>query len=147
VADVLEVATTQLLELRHYDAIFERELLRVAEDLRRPRRGVPWRRANAYRSLARRVQSLVVESAEVVERTENAVRFAGDLYLARIHRAAMERFRIDVWQAGLLRRQETAADVATLLHSDATARLGHLLEATILLLILFEIVMAIVGAA
>lgn len=143
VADVLEVATTQLLELRHYDAVFERELLHVADELRRPGRHAPWRRARAYRALARRVQRLVVESAEVVERTENAVHFTGDLYLARVHRAAVERFRIEVWQASVLRRQETAAHVAELLHSDANARLGHVLEGSILALIVLEIVMAV----
>jgi hypothetical protein len=147
VADVLEVATAQLLELRHYDAVFEREILTVAEELGRRRRRPPWRTAKAYRALARRVQRLVVQSAEVVERTENAVRFAGDLYLARVHRAAVDRFRIGVWQASVLRRQQTAADVAGLLHSDATSQLGHVLEGSILVLILVEIALALLRAA
>lgn len=143
VADVLEVASAQLLELRWYDAVFERELLTVTEALSRPRAGLAWRFFGRYGRILRRVQHLVVESAEVVERVDAAVRVVGDLWLARVYRAAVERFRIPEGQADVRRRREAAADVASLLRHEASSALGHVLEASIVALIVFELVMAV----
>jgi hypothetical protein len=143
VADVLEVVSAQLLEFRYYDAIFEDELLRVTDLLGRPRAALGWLFVGRYAAVTRRVQHLVVESTEFVERVENAVRVVGDLYLARIYRAAVERFRIPAWQAGVLRRQQAAAQVAELLRSEASETLAHVLEASILALIVLEIALAL----
>jgi hypothetical protein len=67
----------------------------------------------------------------------------GDLYLARIHRAASELMRIPAWEAGVVRRRTAAADVARLLRDEASAALGHVLEASILVLIVLEVVLAL----
>jgi hypothetical protein len=143
VADVLELAAAQLLEFRYYDALFEEELLRVTALLGRPRAALAWLFVGRYSRVTRRVQHMVVESAEFVERVENAVRVVGDLYLSRLYRAAVERFRIPVWEAGVLRRQHAAAQVAELLRSEANTALAHILEASILGLIVLEIVLAL----
>ncbi|HEU4396018.1 MAG TPA: hypothetical protein VFS92_10670, partial [Planctomycetota bacterium] len=142
VADVLEMATAQLLEFRYYDALFEGELLRMTALLRRPRAATAWLFVGRYGRVARRLQEMVLETTEFVERVENAVRVVGDLYLARLHRAAVERFRIPAWEAGVLRRQRAASEVATMLRDEAQAALGHALEATIVALILLEIGLA-----
>ncbi|MCC7139291.1 MAG: hypothetical protein IT460_12790 [Planctomycetes bacterium] len=143
VADVLEVASAQLLELRYYDDLFERELLHVTGLLSRPRAGLAWLFLRRYGKILRRVQNLVVESAEVFERVDNALRVVGDLWLARVYRAAVERFRIPAWQADVARRQRAAADVAGLLREEASSMLGHVLETSIVGLIVFEILMAV----
>ena len=143
VAHVLELATAQLLEFRYYDARFEGEILEVARSLSRPRAGLAWLAFGRYGRVLRRVQDLVVDSAEFGTRVANAVRIVGDLHLARIHRAASERFRIPEWQEGVHRREQTAVQVATMLRSESSVLLGHVLEASILVLILFEIVMAL----
>ncbi len=143
VAHVLELATAQLLEFRYYDARFEGEILDVAQRLSRPRAGLAWLAFGRYGRILRRVQDLVVDSAEFGTRVANAVRIVGDLHLARIHRAATERFRIPEWQEGVRRREETAVQVATMLRSESSVLLGHVLEAAILVLILFEILMAL----
>lgn len=144
VADVLEAANAQLLELRWYDGVFERELLEVMRLLGQPR--PPILRLFSTRSarVARRVRSLIVESLEVVERAENAVRVVGDLYLARIYRSAFERFRITEWKSGVQSLRDSAAEVASLLRSEANATLGHLLETTVVVLIVLELVLAAV---
>jgi hypothetical protein len=139
--DVLELVSAQLLEFRYYDDLFERELLEGSRALGRRRRGLPFLSGRAGRDL-RRLQHLVVESLEFVESVENAVRVVGDLYLARVYRAAVERFRIPAWQAGVVRRQQAAVQVAGMLRSEASAALGHWLEGTILALILLEILLA-----
>ncbi len=144
VADVLEMASAQLLELRFYDDLFEKELVRVAELLGRPRAAYEWLLVGRYGQVTRRVQRLVVDSVEFVARVENAVRVVGDLYLARVYRAAVERFRIREWTAEVLTRQEVAARVSGLLHDESHSALGHVLELTVILLIVLEIVLAFV---
>jgi len=143
VADVLELATAQLLEFRSYDAVFERELLAVTEGLRRRTRRFAWPYLGRTHRLARRLHRLVIESTEFVERVENAVTVVGDLFLARIHRAAVERFRIAQWQAGVLRRERAALEVAGLLKNEADTSLGHLLEGSIIALIVLEMAIAL----
>lgn len=143
VADVLELAAAQLLELRLYDELFEKELVGVAELLGRPRAAFAWLFIGRYSRVARRIQHRVVNSVEFMARVDNAVRVAGDLYLARIYRAAVERFRLREWSAEVLRRQEVAARVSGLLHDEADSALGHVLEFTIVFLIVFEIWMAL----
>jgi hypothetical protein len=139
---VLELATAQLLEFRYYDALTERQVLSVTELLGR-RSIASWLRPGRFAAVARRVQGMVVETAEFVERVENAVRVVGDLYLARVYRAAVERFRLRAWQADILRRQQTSAQVAGLLWDETATRLGHVLEAMILALIVVEIALAV----
>jgi hypothetical protein len=143
VVAVVELALMQLLEFRYYDALFERELLRVYPLIEEPRQRFWWLFAGKYTDLTRRVQHLVVESAEFVERAENAVKVIGDFYLARVYRAALERFRVPEWEASVVRRAELASDVAGLLRTEAQGTLGIVLEASIVLLILFEIVWAL----
>ncbi|MGH7544625.1 MAG: hypothetical protein ACREKI_00420, partial [Gemmatimonadota bacterium] len=104
VVAVVELALMQLLEFRYYDALFERELLRVYPLIEEPRRRLWWLFRGRYADLTRRVQHLVVESAEFVERAENAVKVIGDFYLARVYRAALERFRVPEWEASVVRR-------------------------------------------
>jgi hypothetical protein len=142
VADVLELVSAQLLELRYYDALTERQLLSITDMLgRRP--FVAGFQPGRFAAIARRVQGMVVETAEFVERVENALRVVGDMHLARLYRAAVERFRLRAWQADIARRQQTAAQVSGLLWSETTTRLGHVLEATIVALIVLEVAMAL----
>ncbi|HVG94686.1 MAG TPA: hypothetical protein VND21_09575, partial [Planctomycetota bacterium] len=142
VAHVLEVASAQLLEFRYYDAVFGEEILRVAAEVSRPRAGLAWLFLGRYGRVLRRVQNLVVETTEFVERVDNAVRVVGDLYLARVYRAAVERLRIPAWQADVEGRKSTAAQVAAMLRTEASGTFGHVLEATIVLLIVLEIGLA-----
>jgi hypothetical protein len=142
VPDVLEVATAQLLEFRYYDALFEAELLAVTEELGRVRGALRMPGFGRSRRLALRLQRLVVETIEFVERVENAMRVVGDLYLARIYRAAVERFRIPAWQADVVRRETAALQVAGLLRDEASKTVAHVLEGSIVALIVLEIVLA-----
>ena len=58
--------------------------------------------------------------------------------------AAVERFRIPAWQADVLRRGTAALQVAGLLRDEASKSLAHLLEGSIVALIVLEIVLAFV---
>lgn len=146
VPDLLEYATSQLLELRYYDDLFDRELQTIYRELGRvKRRRIPAMLFHPYGKLARRVQERFLELAEFTERVDNAVKVVGDFYLARVYSEAVERFRIPAWQRSIDRKQHLVMQVYELLKGDVEVRRASILETTIIVLIVLEIVMALTG--
>lgn len=145
IPDLLELATAQLLELRYYDALLDRELHAIYDELERkvaPMVAVFTRR---YRRLQRRTAALLLDISEMIERLENAVKIVGDFYLARVYQAAVRRFRLDRWQDAVLRKQKLLADVNELIGDAADTNRSELLEIVVILLIAFEILAAFRG--
>jgi hypothetical protein len=142
IPDLLEFATAHLLELRYYDALLDRELRAIYNeiDARRPTPNVFTRR---YLKLQRRTAALLLEISEMTEQLENAVKIVGDFYLARLYQSAVRRFRLPAWQDTVLRKQKLLSGVNELLNDAADTRRSELLELTVILLILWEILYAI----
>ena len=147
VADVLEVANAQLLELRVYDALLDRELPRVydvaAEVQRRP---VILGRGR-YARAANQMRGLVAEVTEIAEKVDNALKVTEDVYLARIYTSALELFRVPSLAASIDRKLALIRDTYTALYDEAVATRAEWLEAAIVLLIVLEIVLAILAGA
>ncbi|MFL5261887.1 MAG: hypothetical protein ACJ79L_05730, partial [Anaeromyxobacteraceae bacterium] len=141
IPDLLEFATAHLLELRYYDALLDRELHDIYDEIE-ARSGRPRVFTRRYARLQRRTAALLLELSEMIERLENAVKIIGDFYLARVYRSAVRRFRLPAWQESVLRKQELLAGVNTLLSDAADTRRGELLEITVILLISWEILYA-----
>ncbi len=141
---VLEFANAQLLELRYYDAILDGELPRMydAIEAARRKRGVfPGRR---FAGPLSRLQTVVADTTEVVEQAENALKVTDDVYLARVHSAALEIFRGRAWRSGIDRKLAILRDAYTMLNHEAQAARSETLEMAIVLLIVAEIVMALI---
>jgi hypothetical protein len=142
IADLLEFATAHLLELRYYDALLDRELGPIYGEMEGGR-GLQRLFTRRWARLQRRTAALLLELSEMIERLENGVKIVGDFYLARVYLAAVRRFRLPAWQEDVLRKQRLLADVNRLLNDAADIRRGELLETTIILLILWEILWAV----
>jgi hypothetical protein len=144
VADVLEVANAQLLELRYYDDLLDDELPRMydrVKEARRTFRGLSRRR---YAGLARDLYTLVAEVTETTERVDNALKVTEDVYLARIYGAALELYRVPAWAAAVDRKLSIIRDTYTALYDEAATARSEILEVGILLLIILEVVLALV---
>ena len=139
---ILEFANAQLLELRFYDAMLDKELTRmydrIAEARARPRRFVRQR----FTHLLTRLQSIVAASTELVERAENSLKVTDDVYLARVYSAALEIFRARAWRAGIDRKLAIIRDTYAMLNAESQAARGEALEIAIVLLFVLEIVLA-----
>lgn len=142
IPDILEFATSQLLEFRYFDDLLDQELNRIYDEVEEA--GSRWWALfwSPYGKLARRLMRQIVDITEFTERVENSLKVVGDFYLARIYRSAVRRFRLSAWQESVDRKQEIAAQVYALLKGEIDNRRNTLLEATIVLLIVFEIAMA-----
>ena len=143
VADVLEVANAQLLELRYYDALLDEELPRIYEqaaDVRR--RGAALLRR--YARAANQMRALVAEITQITEKVDNALKVTEDVYLARIYSSALDLFRVRHWAASIDRKLSLIRDTYTALYDEAVATRAEVLELAIVMLIVLEIVLAFV---
>jgi hypothetical protein len=143
IPDLLELATAHLLELRYYDGLIDRELGLIYDEIGAGR-SIGDIFTRRHLKLQRRTAARLLELSETVERLENAVKIVGDFYLARLYQSALRRFRLPAWQESVLRKQKLLAEVNGLLTDAADTRRGELLEVTIILLILWEILYALV---
>jgi hypothetical protein len=144
IPDILEICNAQLLELRYYDDQLDTELASIYDEIqrRRPRRWYSILRS-PYRALARRVLATVLEMSEFIERVENSLKIIGDFYLAKVYEAGVRRLRISAWQASVTRKQQMLANVYQWLKGEVDTDRSLTLEATIVVLIIAEILMAI----
>jgi hypothetical protein len=137
--DVLEFALTQLLEFRYYDDLLDRRLASVYDAIEAGRERV-WR--DRFGKVMREANTRFLEFSEFTERVDNSLKAVGDFYLATVFRGAVRRFRIPDWQGSVTRKMNTLAQVSGLLQGEMNVRRSHLLEAIVILLILFEVVSA-----
>ena len=143
VADVLEIANAQLLEMRYYDELLDDELPRMYDLVENARRGVGLFSARRYATLARRLYGLVAEVTELTEKADNALQVTEDVYLARIYAAALDLFRVRTVGAAVDRKLSIIRDTYTALYDEASGGRSELLEIAILVLILVEVVLAV----
>ena len=135
VADVLEVANAQLLEMRTYD-----ELPRMYGLVQFTRRAVNILLPRRFADLARRLYTLV---AEVTEKVDNALQVTKDVYLARIYASVLNLFRVRTVSAAVNRKLAIIRDTYAALYDEASSSRAGLMEFLILLLIAVEIVLAL----
>jgi len=144
VADVLEMANAQLLEIRTYDEMLDAELPRMRDLVEAARRRMNLLASRRYARLARRLYTLVAEVSELTERVDNALQVTEDVYLARVYAAAMELFRVSNVSAAVDRKLAIIRETYTALHSEAAGARAEVLEIAILVLIAVEIVLSLV---
>lgn len=144
VADVLEVANAQLLEMRYYDELLDDELPRMYDHVEETRRTGAWRAPQRFGALARRLYALVAEVTELTEKVDNALQVTEDVYLARIYASALDLLRVPRLSAAVDRKLSIIRDTYAALYDEASVRRGELLEIIIVVLIMIEIVMALI---
>jgi len=145
VVSVLEFANLQLLEMRFLDEKLDRSLDRAYETLQTPRLWTALRMPGRARREMHGVAQMQVDGAILFERVSNALKLLGDQYLARVHRTATQRFRLNEWNAGILRKLDTLDSIHQKLHDHASTQRMEVLEWIIIVLIAFSIVMPFVG--
>lgn len=145
VADVLEIANAQLLEMRTYDEALDAELPRTRETIEAARNLAKLLAARRYARLARQLHTLVAEVSELTERVDNALQVTEDVYLARVYAAAIDLFRVPAVTAAVDRKLASIRETYTALHSEAAGGRAEVLEIAILALIAIEIVLSLIG--
>jgi hypothetical protein len=143
--DVIEFANLQLLEFRQIDARLQ-DRLDAAYDLIHPlSRSRSW--LPFWRTHMRPLRDLLDmrnEANAVFQRTTNVLKLVGDQYLARLYQGLNTRLHLKDWSESIQHNLDVAERTHEILYSQGATYRTELLEAVIILLIAFEIVMAFV---
>jgi hypothetical protein len=143
VVDIIEIANAQLLEMRYYDELLDAELVTMYDLVANARGGLSLLASRRAARLARSLYGLVAEVTELTERVENSLQVTEDVYLARIYGAALDLFRVPRLSDAVDRKLSIIRDTYTALYDEASSRRAELLELAIVVLIVFEIVLAL----
>jgi hypothetical protein len=135
---VMELANLQLAELEAYDRILDDSLERAYRDLTsRPIRG----RTTTLRGL----REIRIDLTRFSDELSNITKFFGDWHLARIYENISARFHLADWHKTIDGKLKTLDDLYQLLNHDQTNRWMLMLEVTIVLLFIVDLVILFLG--
>lgn len=147
VADLLEFAKAQLLELRYYDDLLDGELTQLYTALEGAPKGLTSGsvlfgrgRSRRTRELMRRMMELIVEITEFTGRIENALKVTHDYYYVRIYTGAQTLFRMKEWSESIGHKMDVLSQHYQLLSDESTSQRFIWIDTLILLLIAIEII-------
>jgi len=136
--EIVELANSQLLEFRYHDELLEAELTRLYADLQQPR----WshRFAGRRRTLASfRAQTLMIDVNDLTDHLENAVKFTGDAYAARLFSIVGARLGLDHWKRSVEDRLKTLDEIRRFAVEQSGAAQANLLELVIVAILVLEL--------
>ncbi|GAC1443331.1 MAG: hypothetical protein NVSMB59_07670 [Vulcanimicrobiaceae bacterium] len=139
--DILEFANTQLVELRTYDARLDAELHTIYT--LEPKRPTSRFGRRVAQDAADRLRYLIVDIAELTDRSSNALKITGDAYYARLYRGAAGRLGLNDWQKQIDSKLETVDEMYRFFTDQAQAARSEFLEVVIIALIAIEIVLGV----
>jgi hypothetical protein len=139
IADILEFANAQLLELRYYDHIAGRELDLIYESISAKGALSIWK-IKKYEGLAAKVIKTITELTEITEKIDSAVKVTADVYYAKIYMSALSLLRVKEWEDSIKKKLDIASNVYDMLYREIANKRIELLEIAIVILIAFEII-------
>ncbi|MBV8637208.1 MAG: hypothetical protein JO322_03930 [Candidatus Eremiobacteraeota bacterium] len=142
IGDILEFANSQLLELRTYDALLDRELdtIYASQSGSRARSSLSGRRESES---AASIRYIIVDVLELIDRSSNALKVVGDAYYARIYRAAASRLGLTDWQSQIDSKLASVRDMYQFLVDQARSRRDEFMEIIVIVLIAIEVVIGV----
>jgi hypothetical protein len=135
---IMELANLQLAELEAYDRILDDALERSYRDLGE-------RRLRSRGDILRELRELRIDLARFNDELSNITKFFGDWHLARIYEKISLRFHLGDWHRTIDGKLKTLDDLYQLLKHDQTNRWMMILEATIVLLFVIDLVILVLG--
>ena len=142
--DIFEFANSQLLEFRYYDQLLDLQLGRIYPQLQH-QRWFDTLVGGRYIRAAKDLHALFIDVNEITDKTQNALKLVGDIYAARVFNLAAARLGLDRWKASVEDKLETLDDIYRFAVEQVSIARGHLLELTIILILIFELVLFFLG--
>lgn len=137
---IMELANLQLAELEAYDRILDEALERSYRDL-----GERRFRTRSRSDVLRELRDIRIDLARFNDELSNITKFFGDWHLARIYENISARFHLGEWHRSIDRKLHTLDDLYTLLKHDQNNLWMLILEATVVLLFVIDLVILFMG--
>jgi hypothetical protein len=141
IEEILEFANSQLLELRTYDALLDRELDGIYK--MQPGETARSLRGRREAEQAATLRYLIVDVLELTDRSTNALKIVGDAYYARIYRSAAARLGLADWQHQIDTKLASVGEMYRFFSDEARSRRDEFLELIIVVLVAFEVLIGI----
>src|SRR5579862_3001006 len=135
---IMELANLQLAELEAYDRILDDALERAYRDL-------STRSMRGRASIMRELREIRIDLARFSDELSNITKFFGDWHLARIYQNISARFHLADWHRTIDDKLQTLDDLYQLLNHDQTNRWMLILEVTIVLLFVIDLIILVFG--
>ena len=142
VPDLLEFAVVELLELRYYDRILDKEMEKMYKEIEAVGY-IGFGRLGQYRRLMNRLMELVLDITEVTERIQNSLKVTGDVFYARVYGNALTAFRTRAWMDSVQRKVALIQQNYSLLSGELINHRSNMLEWAIVILISAEIILGL----
>lgn len=130
---IMELANLQLSELEAYDRLLDTALERSYRDLRK----------NDFfnrREMLARLREIRIDMARFADEISNITKFFGDWYFAKVYEHLSARFHLPDWHRSIEVKLKTLDQLYQLLNADQTNRWMLMLEATIVLLFIIDLI-------
>lgn len=133
---LLEYSNSQLLQFRHYDDLLSKELVSMYRFLEQ-RRGVlsGWR----MRPAAARLRTTLLDVTELTERTNNALKFVGDMFSARLYKLCASKIGVPEYDVLVQEKLHAADDLYDFMIEQFNQARGFLLESVVVLILIIEL--------
>ncbi|MGC8884973.1 MAG: hypothetical protein ACP5KK_00510 [Candidatus Nanoarchaeia archaeon] len=131
VLDVLEYAVAMLLELRIYDELLDDILNRAYTDLSK--------KIKFYSFVLKNLMAAKLDISEILDKTTNSLKLIGDLYLAKIYKAASQRFYLEELRKSIDDKLKALESIYAMLLEQSHNILSLFLEAAIVCLFILDI--------
>ena len=140
---LLEYANSQLLQFRHYDELLTSEMERVYDFIEKGSKGMlyGWRMRHA----ASQLRTILVEVTELTERTNNALKFVGDMFFARVYKLCAGKIGVTDYQALVQEKLRIADELYDFMIEQFHQSRGFLLEFIVVLILMIELFFLLSG--
>jgi hypothetical protein len=135
---VMELANVQLAELEAYDKLLDETVERSYRDLERPS-------MRGRADVLKRLREIRIDLARLSDELSNITKFFGDWHLARIYQGLSLRFHLSDWHSTIDEKLRTLDDLYGLHKQEQNNRLMLMLELTIVLLFVIDLVILVIG--
>jgi hypothetical protein len=136
---LMELANLQLAELEAYDRILDAVVDRSYRDLGGSGSLQGLRRWTGRKTLTD-LREIRIDLARLSDELSNITKFFGDWHLARIYQALAGRFHLGDWHKTIDEKLKTLDDLYQLVQSDRNGRYMMILEVTIVVLFVIDLV-------
>ena len=134
VLHMIEFANVQLVELAAYDHILD-DALQVSY------RDISQMGFHSKREIRKKLRELRIDLSRLDDELSNITKFFGDWYLAQIHENLAHRFHLSDWHRIVDEKLETLGSLYQILQQDRADFLMFVLEATIVLLFIIDLLL------
>ncbi len=135
---IMELGNVQLAELAVYDRVLDGALDLAYRDLARTR--------HVRREVSRNLREIRVDMARLNDELRNITKFFGDWHLAKIYQNLSHRFHLNDWHGVIDVKLRTLADLYQILHQDWINSWMMVMEFTIILLFVIDVVLLVMGS-